>query len=650
MSARSGGKAEARAPGPRRARRPALLLALLGASPLVLPAALLTTLSSTWPARAQLRGSTADAAPAEPGLAEPAPAEADADMDGAGSGAGGGAGLRGMRPAFRAPFGQSTLGQSTLGSSTLGQAQGSRNSGARPPAGSLPTGATEAGRSGAASGGSAAGLASGLGSDPSSGLSSGFGGNRPPARAGSIGASERALAELLRNRAAPARRSGSATRRTTRETTQRPTAADRLTPVVRSAVSGVPLPTTIPAPILGLVTPGLLLANGLRPPLQVDEAYAPLGLRLGGLTLLPAFSQSLGYDTNPNQAAGTAARGSVALRSEAELGFRSDWSAAELAGDLRGAYLEYPQNESASRPSAAGTVRLGVDASRDLRLDAEGRFLVDTQRVGSIDLQATNATSRPLIMAYGASLGATQRFNRLSVSLRGQFDRSTFEDARLGDGTTVVQSDRNLNQYGVRLRTAYEVSPAFTPFVDALADIRVYDTARDVTGLRRDSTGVALTAGAAFSLGAALSGEISGGLQHRTYPDPALADVNAPLLSAALTWQLSPLTAVRLGAQSTVSETTLRGSSGAVTEAATLEVQHDLFRNLSIVLGAAVLQNSYQGTTTRETGFSATARVDYRFTRWLTLRGTYLYQQIDSTVANVSFHGNTFLLGLRVNP
>lgn len=638
VSGRSGGKAEARAPGPRRARKPALLLALLGASPLVLSTALWTS----WPARAQLRGSTAEAAAAEPGPAEPAPAEADADLDGAGSGAGGGTGLRGMRPAFRSPF-----GPSTLGSSTLGQAPGSRNSGARPPdrrppAGALPTGGAEAGGSGAASGGSAAGLVSGL--------SSGFGGNRPPARPGSIGASERALAELLRSRAAPARRSGSATRRTTRETTQRPTAADRLTPVVRSAVSGVPLPTTIPAPILGLVTPGLLLANGLRPPLQVDEAYAPLGLRLGGLTLLPAFTQSLGYDTNPNQAAGGAARGSVALRSEAELGFRSDWSAAELAGDLRGAYLEYPQNESASRPSAAGAVRLGVDASRDLRFDAEGRFLVDTQRAGSIDLQATNTTSRPLIMAYGASLGATQRFNRLSVSLRGQFDRSTFEDARLGDGTTLIQSDRNLNQYGLRLRTAYEVSPAFTPFVDALADTRVYDTARDLTGLRRDSTGVALTAGAAFALGAALSGEISGGLQHRAYADPALADVNAPLLSAALTWQLSPLTAVRLGAQSTVSETTLRGSSGAITEAATVEVQHDLFRNLSIVLGAAVLQNSYQGTTTRETGFSATARIDYRFTRWLTLRGTYLYQQIDSTVANVSFRGNTFLLGLRVNP
>lgn len=643
VSGGSGGKAEARAPRPRRARGPALLLALLGGGPLVLPATLLTT----WPARAQLRGPAADTGPGEPALPDPAPAEPSADADGTA----GGSGLRGLRPSFRSAFDRAP------GQSTLGQAPGNQNTGGRPPdrrptAGSLPPGGPEGGGSGSAAGSVSGGSVTGLGSGLGSGLSSGLGSGRPPARPGGIGASERALAELLRGRAAPARRSGSATRRPTRETTQLPTAAARLTPVVRNPVSGVPLPALIPAPILGIVTPGLLLANGLRPPLQVDEAYAPLGLRLGGLTLLPAFSQSLGYDTNPNQGAtgSSAVRGSVALRSEAELGFRSDWSAAELAGDLRGAYLEFPQNEAASRPSATGAVRLGVDASRDLRLDAEGRFLVDTQRVGSIELQATNATSRPLIMAYGASLGATQRFNRLSVSLRGQFDRSTFEDARLSDGRTLLQSDRNLNQYGLRLRTAYEISPALTPFVDVLADTRVYDSARDATGLRRDSTGTALTAGAAFALGPALTGEISGGVQRRNYPDPALSDVTAPLLSAALTWQISPLTALRLGAQSAVSETTLRGSSGAITESATVEIQHDLFRNLSIVLGAAALQNSYQGISTRETGFSATARIDYRFTRWLTLRGTYLYQQIDSTVANVSFRGNTFLLGLRVNP
>ncbi|MBL7406450.1 outer membrane beta-barrel protein, partial [Escherichia coli] len=78
--------------------------------------------------------------------------------------------------------------------------------------------------------------------------------------------------------------------------------------------------------------------------------------------------------------------------------------------------------------------------------DAEGRFLVDTQRTSSANLQAATATTRPLLAVYGGSLGATETFNRLSVTLRGSVDRSEFDNARLADGTIVNQSDRNLNQ------------------------------------------------------------------------------------------------------------------------------------------------------------------------------------------------------------
>jgi hypothetical protein len=339
----------------------------------------------------------------------------------------------------------------------------------------------------------------------------------------------------------------------------------------------------------------------------------------------------------------------VALRSEGELNFRSDWSASELAGELRAGYFNVPENDAASRPNGAGSVRLRVDANRDLRLDVEGRFLVDTQRTGSPDLQVA-AASRPIVATHGTTVGATQNFNRLQVSLRGSVDRSEFEDARLSNGTVLSQADRNLNQYGLRLRTAYEISPVITPFVDVLGDTRVYDVVRDSAGLRRDSDGVTLAAGAAFTLTRFLSGEVSAGFQHRTYVDPALRDITAPILNANLIWAVSPLTTVRIGAVTGVTETSVVGSSGILTEAATLEVQHDLLRNLSITLGAAFLRNEYQGTTIRETGFSATARLDYRFNRWLTMRGTYVYQQVDSTVASGSFKDNTFLLGLRVNP
>ncbi|BAU92531.1 hypothetical protein MPPM_3926 [Methylorubrum populi] len=454
---------------------------------------------------------------------------------------------------------------------------------------------------------------------------------------------------LLRLRAAPPRRLGSATRRITQARTQQTVTDLRLTPVIQTPVSGVPLPT----PILGLGLPnaaGLLLGTALRRPIPPDTAYAPLGIRLGTFTLLPAFTQSVGYDSNPDQIGSTRPRPSLTLRSEAELALRSEWSASELTAEMRGSYLEYPQNPEASRPNAVGTARMRIDVDRDTRVDLETRFLLDSQRLGSPDLGAGGATTRPLFASYGATAGVQENFNRLQLSLRGSIDRSVFEDAQLGNGTTIIQSDRDANQYGLRLRAGYEISPAITPFVETFLDTRVYDTPVDQFGLRRDSDGIAFTVGAAVALNSTLTAEISGGLQHRSYVDRTLQDINAPVINAALVWSVSPLTTVRFNQQTGVIETAVPGSSGAFTDAATLEVQHDLLRNLSITVGGAYLSTNYDGVRIRERGYSATARFDYRFNRWLALRGSYIYSTLNSTIPLSTYEAHTVLLGVRVNP
>ncbi len=459
---------------------------------------------------------------------------------------------------------------------------------------------------------------------------------------------------LLRQRAAPLRRIGSATRQVTQIRTLQSTTDLRLSPVIQSPVSGVPLPTTFvrlglvnPANVLGLGLGLNTIAQGSLKP--VDPAYAPLGIRLGGLTLLPAFTQSIGYDTNPNQTTARAAQPSLVLRSEGELAIRSDWSQAEFTSEMRGSYLEYPDNPDASRPNAVGVSRLRVDANRDTRIDVETRFLLDTQRTGSPDLNAASAT-RPLFATYGATVGVQENFNRLQLSLRGSIDRQVFEDARLSNGTVIRQSDRDANQYGVRLRAGYEVSPMFTPFVETLIDTRVYDSPVDQAGLRRDSDGIAFTAGASIELNRALTAELSAGMQHRSYVDPTLRPIDAPLVNAALVWTVSPLTTVRFNQQTGVIETSVPGSSGAFTDVATLEVQHDLFRNLTINVGATYLANTYEGVAIRERGYSAFARLDYRFNRWLTFRGSYIWSTLTSTNTNSSYEGHAVLLGVRVNP
>src|SRR3954447_25743776 len=114
--------------------------------------------------------------------------------------------------------------------------------------------------------------------------------------------------------------------------------------------------------------------------------------------LYPAIQESIGYDSNPNRVS-PPAKGSFVSRTEADLRLQSDWSNHELNGFLRGAYSVYPDVKGADRPEGEGALRLRLDASRDTKFDVEGRYVLDTQRPGSPELNAP-VTARPLVSSF----------------------------------------------------------------------------------------------------------------------------------------------------------------------------------------------------------------------------------------------------------
>ncbi|PIK71680.1 hypothetical protein CS379_18055, partial [Methylobacterium frigidaeris] len=349
----------------------------------------------------------------------------------------------------------------------------------------------------------------------------------------------------------------------TRQATQQGIAEDaRLRPTVQIPVSGLP-------DIAGAVP---LLRRRTIDPL---DPYGPLGIRVGGLTLFPALQQSVGYDSNPDRS--IYRRGSMALRSQGELRVESDWSSHALTGEARFGYFNYPDNRNANRPDGDGAMRLRLDVARDTRVDVEGRYALTTQRAGSPDLSA-QVRDRPLVAAYGGTVGLTQSFNRLQVTVAGLIDRQTFENAQLADGTLLRQDDRNANQYGLRLRTGYEIRPGFTPFVDTLVDTRVHDFAVDQSGLRRDSDGITVRAGSSFEVSRLLLGEVSGGYLTRRFVDSRLRDVTGPVIDGSVTWAATALTSLRVGASTGVLETIVPGASGILTRTAVAELTHDLRR------------------------------------------------------------------------
>lgn len=403
---------------------------------------------------------------------------------------------------------------------------------------------------------------------------------------------------------------------------------------------------TIPYSVAPGLPPVPAPAASRRAPRE-DDPYAPLGVRLGSMILRPALDVSGGYDTNAARS-GTTRKGSALYRTEAELAATSEWSRHQLDLALRGSYTGYTSIDNANRPEGDARIALRLDATRDLTFDAALTGRVDTETPSSVNLPA-GVSKRTPYFTTGSSLGATQRFGRLSLALRGTLDRVTYADAESG-GVSVSQEGRNVTTYGLRLRSGYEITPGISPFAEVGVDQRAHDLAVDSGGYRRDSRGLTLRGGSTFELARTLTGEAALGYTFRAYEDARLAYLRAPVVDAALTWSISPLTTLNLRAQSEISETTIANSAGAIAYRGTATLTHAFLRNFTTTATLGFSKTDYDGVNRHETGINAGMRLEYKFNRMMAVRGSYAFEKLHVNAAGESYNAHTFLLGMRFTP
>jgi hypothetical protein len=378
-----------------------------------------------------------------------------------------------------------------------------------------------------------------------------------------------------------------------------------------------------------------------------EDPYAPLGLRLGSVTLRPAITSSVGYDSNPQRVSGATRNSSSFIREEGELGIQSDWNVHELKGTLKGGYSRFFRDPDASRPDATGNLDLRLDATRDTRILLESRVNLDTQRPGSPDLTAS-VKGRPQVYQYGASAGVAHDINRLQLTLRGSVDRQDYEDAKLSSGAILSQKDRNQTQYGLRLRAAYELTPGIKPFVQGEIDTRQFDQSVDSSGYQRSSNGLTGRVGSTIELSRQLTGEVSAGYQDRAYDDDRLKNLRGFVGDAAILWSPTPLTTVTLRGTSELGDTTIAGSSGTTARRATLEIAHALRRNLTVTGFANFGRTEYDGQGLREDFTSVGARIEYKLTRTFSVRASFTHERLNSTAQGSDYTANVAQVGLRV--
>jgi hypothetical protein len=382
-------------------------------------------------------------------------------------------------------------------------------------------------------------------------------------------------------------------------------------------------------------------------PMAESDPYAALGIRAGSFVLLPSLDLSGAYSTNPEHVPGGPP--SAYAVAAPELQVRSDWSRHSLTADIAGTYTQYNADlvPSLNVPFHNSKIDGRIDVTRDTQLNLEARVLINTDNPGSPNLQAALARL-PLNFDVGDTIGVTQQFNRLSVSFKGTFDRATYDNSQLTDGTTSSNADRNFDQYAGITRIGYEIDPGMKPFVEVQGDQRIHDEQFDRNGLERDSTGITGKLGTAVDLFGSLTGEMALGYVDRKYQDPTLPNVTGVIADGTLIWQPTGLTTAKLTASSQVYETVLAGASGELSRDVNLEVDHAFRTWLIGSLRGGYGNDDYVGIPLSDNRWFASVGITYKFTREVQMNAQVRQDWQIATESGFSYNATSFLLGLRL--
>ena len=383
-----------------------------------------------------------------------------------------------------------------------------------------------------------------------------------------------------------------------------------------------------------------------RPLVPVQDAFEPLGLRVSTFLLRPSIEVTRGFDTNPART--PKGQGYAFTVVEPALQLRSQWSRHEYRADLRGSFTSYDNLSSSNRPLLDAKTYGRYDVSRDTLINTESRFLLSTDNPGSPNLQA-GVAKLPIYISSGYTAGLTQRFNRLELTGKASFDRTTYQDSQLTDGTTASNRDRDFNQYGAQGRAGYDLTPGLKPFVEVSGDIRKHDLAIDRNGFQRDSRAITPKVGSTFELSRLLTGEVSVGyLIRHYYRDPALSDLQGFVLDGSLVWVPTGLTTATLTASSRAEESTVAGVSGALRRDIGLQVDHAFRRWLIGTLKVGYGIDQYIGNGRDDSRTSLSAMITYKLNREFWLKGEYRFERLRSNAANVDYDASIYLIGLKL--
>ena len=374
--------------------------------------------------------------------------------------------------------------------------------------------------------------------------------------------------------------------------------------------------------------------DGLRTRIEPEDDRAP-GVRIGTFTLRPEIGETINHEWRNNGNNNKQNRGYL------ETGIRgtltSDWSRHELTVIGAGVLQNNISGEGEEEPRA--------DIDAELRLDLSDETVARLRAGYSFDREdaddpnaISNAKTQSGVNTYRLGAAIERDFGLIRGSVGLEFERQTYGDVELENGTTISVEDRNRNNGTLTARVGYEMSPALIPFIEAAVGGSIYDLRQDTLGFERSYQSYATRGGLEVDLGEKLYGEIALGYETYRFEDDRLSDVSGLSVDGRLNWSPQRGTDVLFGLSTGLDPSTTAGVSGSMDYALTNIITHEMRSDLVARLSNTLIIRKYPSDSSSldETTWRTGAGLTWDMNRYLALIGDVSYERTTPDVGDTT--------------
>lgn len=365
--------------------------------------------------------------------------------------------------------------------------------------------------------------------------------------------------------------------------------------------------------------------------------FDPLGIRAGSYLIFPSLTAGGEYDSNVF-ASENDEEDDFGLLLRPRINMNSQWSRHALNFSLFGDIARYDEFDENNFEDFGMSANGRLDITRNDKLIGTLRLAREHENRDSPE-----ATARRDILTYFdglAQLGYRRDFNLVFFVVTGTFNRVDYQEEDFNEDR------RDIIDLNGDLRIGYKVSPRFNLFVQGDYTVVRYDKTPDTAGFDRDSSGYGLSVGSEIDITGILFGEVQLGYVSRDYDDDDLDGVSGPGGRAQLTWNVTGLTSLIFEASGGIVETTQNGASANLQSNVSVEVQHELLRNVLLNGRLGYIRDDFQGIDRTDNTYRARATVRYLLNRNLSVDGGYEFGTRDSDVNGADYDRHIVRLGL----